>query len=212
MDHARTLNVFRHLLGVTAFSIDPYQIGFENEEGIESGAFWFYRKLGFRPTKPALAKIMEREEGKMRRRSGYRTNAAVLRKLAAGPMIFELDQLRVGDWDRFQVRNIGLAAQRRMAKSFKGDAEKLHNVAVETVTRGLRLRLRDWRPAELTVLQDLAVTLFLIPKLDQWTSGEKQSLIRIIRAKASADEALYLKLMQKHARLREAIITLGSKR
>ena len=38
--YARILNIFRHLLGVTAFSIDPYQIGYENEEGIESGAFW----------------------------------------------------------------------------------------------------------------------------------------------------------------------------
>ena len=47
--YARTLNVMHQFLGVTAFSLDPYQIGHENEEGIESGAFWFYRKLGFRP-------------------------------------------------------------------------------------------------------------------------------------------------------------------
>ena len=54
--YARTLNIFRHLLGVTAFSLDPYQIGYENEEGIESGAFWFYRKLGFRPNTAGLAR------------------------------------------------------------------------------------------------------------------------------------------------------------
>src|SRR6185503_1907722 len=36
--YARTLHIFRHLLGVRAFSLDPYQIGHENEEGIESGA------------------------------------------------------------------------------------------------------------------------------------------------------------------------------
>ena len=52
--YVKTLAVFHHLLGVTAFSIDPYQLGYENEEGIESGAFWFYRKLGFRPTRPHL--------------------------------------------------------------------------------------------------------------------------------------------------------------
>ena len=54
------LNIFRHLLGVTAFSLDPYQIGYENEEGIESGAFWFYRKLGFRPTDPSHETCLER--------------------------------------------------------------------------------------------------------------------------------------------------------
>ena len=72
--YARTLNVFRHLLGVTAFAIDPYQIGYENEEGIESGAFWFYRKLGFRPTKPDILKLVLQEEKKIASRPGYRTS------------------------------------------------------------------------------------------------------------------------------------------
>src|SRR5216684_2399502 len=73
--YARTLNIFRHLLGVTAFSLDPYQIGHENEEGIESGAFWFYRKLGFRPTKPDLQKLAASEERKIAAVSGRRTSA-----------------------------------------------------------------------------------------------------------------------------------------
>lgn len=85
--YARILNIFRHLLGVTAFSIDPYQIGFENEEGIESGAFWFYRKLGFRPTRPDVMKLVLNEEKKLASRSNYRTSANTLRKLAGGPMI-----------------------------------------------------------------------------------------------------------------------------
>jgi hypothetical protein len=118
--YARILNIFRHLCGVTAFAIDPYQIGFENEEGIESGAFWFYRKLGFRPTSPAVMKLVLNEEKKLASQSNYRTPASKLRKLAAGPMIFGLDKpersssdhSRRGDWDRFQVRNIGLAVQR----------------------------------------------------------------------------------------------------
>jgi len=33
------LRLLRQFLGVTVFSIDPYQVGHENEEGIESGAF-----------------------------------------------------------------------------------------------------------------------------------------------------------------------------
>ena len=42
------LKLFRERMGVTSFSVDPYQLGRENEEAIDSGAFWFYRKLGFR--------------------------------------------------------------------------------------------------------------------------------------------------------------------
>ena len=110
--YARTLNVMHQFTGVTAFSLDPYQIGHENEEGIESGAFWFYRKLGFRPTNSDVLQLALKEEEKIGTRKGYRTPASTLRKLAASPMIFELDAKRRGDWDHFQVRNIGFKAQR----------------------------------------------------------------------------------------------------
>src|SRR5689334_1301212 len=110
--YARTLNVMHQFTGVTAFSIDPYQVGHENEEGIESGAFWFYRKLGFRPTSAEVLRLTLKEEENIRTRKGYRTSASTLRKLAASPMIFELDAARRGDWDNFQVRKIGFQAQR----------------------------------------------------------------------------------------------------
>ena len=110
--YARILNVMHQFAGVTAFSLDPYQVGHENEEGIESGAFWFYRKLGFRPTSKEALELTVKEEEKIRTRKGYRTPASTLRKLAASPMIFELDRKRRGDWDRFQVRKIGFKAQR----------------------------------------------------------------------------------------------------
>jgi hypothetical protein len=195
---------------VTAFSLDPYQIGHENEEGIESGAFWFYRKLGFRPTKPDIGRLVARQEEKLASRSTYRTSAGTLRKLAAGPMIFELDRSRVGDWDRFQVRNIGFAVQRQMADKFKGNAERMREASVSILADVLKTRTNSWREGELTVLRDFAVVLNLVPDLGRWTTVEKQQLVRIIQSKASRDEARYLKLMQKHERLRKEMIRLGS--
>jgi hypothetical protein len=208
--YARVLNIFHHLLGVTAFSLDPYQIGHENEEGIESGAFWFYRKLGFRPTQSPIRKLVAREEEKLATRSAYRTSAAKLRKLAAGPMIFEMDQARVGDWDQFQVRNIGFAAQRQMATKFRGDAENIGDASVNSFTETLGIRTRSWRETELTALRDFAVLSSMIQDLGRWTGAEKQQLVEIIQAKAGRDEAKYLKLMQGHPRLRTEMIRLGS--
>ena len=130
--YARVLNVMHHFARVTAFSLDPYQIGFENEEGIESGAFWFYRKLGFRPTSPEVLKLTLKEEEKLRTRKGYRTSAAMLRKLARSPMIFELDEKRIGDWDRFQIRKIGFKVQRGLSKEEKqGLEKKLRSVIIK---------------------------------------------------------------------------------
>jgi len=216
--YARILNIFRHLLRVTAFSIDPYQIGYENEEGIESGAFWFYRKLGFRPTNPEVMNLVMREEKKIASRSNYHTSAKTLRKLAAGPMIFELEKtsdkspakLKMGDWDRFQVRNIGLAVARRMGSKFDRDAQRFREEAIKALNTALGLSLQDWREGELSALSDFAVTLSLVEDLHRWSDSEKQALARVVRAKAALDESGYLKLMQKHERLRAVVIRLGS--
>jgi hypothetical protein len=207
--YARTLNVFRHLLGVTAFTLDPYQIGHENEEGIESGAFWFYRKLGFRPTQKAIERVTMQEEKKIAERTAYRTSARTLRRLAAGSMIWELDTARRGDWDRFQVRNIGFKVQAHAAKHFRGDAAAFRENALEKSGRALKLRAQEWRGADQTALTELAAALVLIPDLDRWERAEKELLVRILRAKSSGDETRYLKLMQKHERLRAAFIELG---
>jgi hypothetical protein len=168
--YARLLNVMHHYAGVTSFAIDPYQVGYENEEGIESGAFWFYRKLGFRPTRRDVSRLVEREEEKIAKQAGYRTPARTLRRLAESPMIFELDQNHAGEWDRFQVRKIGLRMQRRKFESL----------------------------------------VSLVRDLDRWTAAEKQLLERIVRVKNAAEETSYLKLMQRHERLRTEIINLGS--
>lgn len=205
--YAKLLNIFRHLLGVTAFSIDPYQIGFENEEGIESGAFWFYRKLGFRPTRREIMKLVVSEENKIATRKDYRTPARTLRKLAAGPMIFELDKTREGDWDRFEARNIGIAVQRRIARSYQGDVDEFRKSA--NARLGSALGTIGAGNAQTSAFSDFAAALSA-ENVGSWGAAEKRSLARIIHAKATRDESRYLNLMQKHTLLRSKIIKLGS--
>jgi hypothetical protein len=208
--YARTLSVLKQLLGVTVFTLDPYQIGHENEEGIESGAYWFYRKLGFRPTRKELLKLTLQEEKKIATRPGYRTSARTLRKLAAGYMIYELSGEGRGAWDQFQVRKIGLAVQRRMASEFGGDPEKIRKQSLQEVTQALDLDSSDWKPDERRVFGELAPALGLIPDLKHWSKSEKDQLAKIIRAKASPNESNYLRLLQRHPRLRRELIRIGS--
>ena len=125
-------------------------------------------------------------------------------------MIFELPETQSGDWDRFQVRNLGLAVQRRMAKEFSGDAESIRRESVKAVNRALGLRASAWKESESCALHDLSLVLALIPDLNRCSADEKRDVVRIIRAKAGADEARYLKLMQKHRRVRAEMIRIGS--
>ncbi len=207
--YARVLKLFRELLGVTAFSVDPYQVGHENEEGIESGAFWFYRKMGFRPVVPRVAEILEAEERKLAARAQYRTPARTLRSLAVGHMILETAD-GAGSWDRFRVRNVGLAVQRRMAAEFGGDADRIRRASAERVERALGVRTAAWKEQERRAFTELALVLALIPDLARWNDDEKKALAAVARAKAGADESRYLRLLQRHPRLRDAIIKIGS--
>ena len=86
--YARLLKLFRERFRVGSFLIDPYQLGHENEEAIESGSFWFYYKLGFRPESPEIARLAERELLRIAADPAYRTRPATLRKLAAAPVVY----------------------------------------------------------------------------------------------------------------------------
>jgi hypothetical protein len=208
--YAKVLQLLHQLVGVTCISIDPYQIGFHNDEAIESGAFWFYRKLGFRPTRPGLAKLMAREERKIAADRTYRTPARVLRRLSAGSIVYEAPGAKRGDWDRFAIRNVGLAVQRRMSEEFAGDAEKIRTASAKRIAGILGSGLTAKSDLQkFAAFENLAVVLALIPDLPEWTASEKKDLALIIRAKTEQDESRYARLLQRHIKLRSALIKLG---
>jgi hypothetical protein len=205
--YARILRLMRQLLGVTVFSIDPYQVGHENEEGIESGAFWFYRKLGFRPVKPDLLKLTRAEEEKMATDPSHRTSVRTLRRLASGHMLYEMPGKESREWDRFEVRNIGLAVQRRMAQEFDGDPEKLRTFAAQFGEKTLGVSRGEDQTKK--VLDDLVIALSTAVDIRQWSEDKIKAIVRIFLAKCGPDEAHYLRQMQKHALLRASLIKLG---
>ena len=96
------------------------------------------------------------------------------------------------------------------ARCFDGDALKMRRASVEEVARSLNVRANDWKEAERNAFEDLALVLALIPDLADWTKDERLDVVRIVRAKASADEARYVRLLQRHPRLRDEVIKLGS--
>ena len=208
--YAQVLRMLHWHAGVTCFSIDPYQIGHHNDEALESGAFWFYRKLGFRPTRPDLIRLGAGEEKRINVDRAYCTPLRTLKRLAEAPVIYELPGTRPGDWDNFRVRQIGLRVARRAAAEFAGDVARMREAATRQVARALGLKTGELKAVEREAFADFAAVLALVGDLARWTAEEKQGVVRIIRAKATGDDARYARLLQKHERLRAALIELGS--
>jgi hypothetical protein len=88
--YAQALRCLRALTGAKCISIYPYQIGQNNDEAIDSGAFWFYRKLGFRSGRPDLRNLCEKEEEKITADPKYKTPRRILKRLAQAHMFYEL--------------------------------------------------------------------------------------------------------------------------
>lgn len=209
--YAQALRMLHQVLGVTCISVYPYQLGRNNEEAIQSGAFWFYRKLGFRPMQPNLARLVAREEAKIAANPAYRTPASTLRRLAQGHVVFELPGASRGDWDRFAMRNLGFAVQQRMAEQFDGDAARMRATSRVHVARALGVHPEKWLAPLRTAFENYALLLALIPDIARWPAKEKQQLVEIVGAKANSSDSRYARLLQTHAELRRFILDLGSK-
>lgn len=211
--YARLLRFLRQYLRVSVFSVEPYQLGSHNEEGIEAGAFWFYRKLGFRPVQTQVARMVAREERKLANRPGYRTSPRILRQLAAAHLLYEAPTApHPGAWDNFRIPNIGLALQRWLSFTGEqfGDDERKHRQALVTsVARALGVKPTDFSASEHRVFSDLALVLAMIPNLPRWSKHEKSAIRQIVRAKAGTDESRYVRLLQSHQKLRDGLRMIG---
>jgi hypothetical protein len=203
--YAKLVALFHQLLGVECFSVDPYQIGQDNEEAIVSGAFWFYRKLGFRPVSPEALRLTLAEERKAAARPGYRTPPRALRELAQSHMVWEAPGAERGAWDNFEARGLGMAVARRTRRRHGGNADAARQAAARRVAKALGMAAEA-----ATTASNLALVVDLIPDLERWSAGEKKLCRDWLRAKSAAEEAGYLRLLAKSERLRRALIRLGS--
>ena len=214
--YAQALRCLRALTAAKCISIYPYQIGQNNDEAIDSGAFWFYRKLGFRPGRADLQKLCEKEEQKIAANRQYKTPARILKRLAEAHMFYDVDSSEglaaAGPWDTFSTRNLGLLINRRMARHYNGDSTKIRQASTNAITSALKINLAHWTQPQIESLENWSLILALIPNINRWAPDEKLQLIKIIRAKSASNELPYFRQTQHHQRLRAELLRLGSQK
>jgi len=206
----QVFRAYRTLCGSRYFLIPRYQVGYENEEALQSGAFWFYHKLGFRPVAPKVLALSEDERRKINADPAYRSSRKTLERLAQSDMVLTLDG-DGGDPPRdLQQGNIGLLVTRQIARRFRGDRTAAIRAATQQLARILGIPgWRKWSGPQQLALERLAPILALIPDLDHWTAAEKRGLVRVIRAKGAVRQAAYTRLLSGHRRLARSLYNLA---
>lgn len=145
------LRVFRQVFKIEYFEIEPYQFGLDNAEGIESGAFWFYYRYGFRPLDKKLLKIANGEFVKIAKPKHYRSPEKILVKFTESNMALNLGKkIPVGVYD------ISNKVIRMIRVQYHGDREKAEAGCVIKFTEktGLNASLSEH---EAQVLKEVAM-------------------------------------------------------
>jgi hypothetical protein len=208
-NYARVLAATRHLFGSDAFTIYPYQLGHENAEGLESGAWWFYWKLGFRPRERKVLALARREDAAVRRNPRHRSSLATLRKLAAANVYWYAGRERDDVIGRLPLATAGLAATRLLAARFGADREGARAACAAEAAKRLGVTTRGWSPDERAAFARWAPIVLLLRGVERWSPDDRRRAAQVIRAKGGGRENDYTREFDAHRRMRDAVARLA---
>ncbi len=199
----QVLRVYRQCFDVGRFVAEPSQFGGTNKEGLRSGAFWFYYRLGFRPIDARSAQMAREAWARIETRAGYRTPVSELRRFTGSDIELVLDAV-----PRCEPGDLSDSVTSWIRKNFRGDRTSAEGAAAHKVTRLLGRDDRSrWTDGERHAFRALAPLVAQIPDLATWPTADKRSLVALMRAKGG-DEFRFHARLARHQRLRDALANL----
>jgi hypothetical protein len=207
---ARLLSALARVFGTRSFSIEPYQLGKGNDEGLASGAWWFYAKLGFRPRARDGLALARREFARLARSKTHRTRPDTLRALAEHHLFLDLDARDPAPL--VTPAAIGLAAARHLTRLAGSDRAAAVAQASADAMRQCGLASLDGFTAEERLAWDAWAPVLSMLPLAQWSAAEREQLVRLVRAKAEDSERSYVLGFAALPRLEHALGRLAVRR
>ena len=199
------LQVHAKVYGLKRFTVDAYQIGKENYDGIRSGAFWVYYHAGFRPIENEQRLIAQEEANKIKLDPCYRSPASVLKKLAESRMELVLHKNAVR-FDAVDLSDMYAAILKKQYKNNRMLAEKGKTKKLAAI---LGIRNVD-EPAMTYVLKNWALILLYNEKELRSNPVFKKELSNLFTLKAMGKENEYIKAMQRATTFRKYLEKIGN--
>jgi hypothetical protein len=209
--YASVLATFRSLFDADTFSVDSYQIGADNEEAIDSGAWWFYVRMGFRPRDSEAIKLANAELRKAQKK-GYRSSKNTLRRLADYPLYFSLARERQDVLPMVCTDSISLGVLDYVSQRFGSQREEGTRRCSRELAEALGVdSIADWTADEQLMWHRLSPVIAAIAEVKKWPKADRDALADVIRAKGGVHEKDYVKLFDAHKRLRRTIAAFAAK-
>jgi hypothetical protein len=205
---ARLVAALAHVFGTRSISVEPYQLGHGNDEGLASGAWWFYARLGFRPRARDALALARRELARRARTPTHRSSPDTLRALARRHVFLELE---AGDPVPFVApAALALAAARELSRLAGSDRADGVARASAVALRACGMRsLAGFDAGERRAWEAYAPLLSLLP-LARWPRAERAALVRLVRAKGAVTERTYAQLFARLPRLEAALAAVAA--
>ncbi len=208
--YGRVLSMVHALFGSTVFTIDPYQLGYHNDEALDSGAWWFYQKTGFRPLDPATRALMREELARLERDPRHRTPRARLERLASTNLFWFRGRERRDVLAVLALGRIGLHATRLVATRFGGDRARAERECAREAGRLLGVRSFAGFGAGERLWWRRWSTIVPLLGAERWSAAERKALAAVIRAKGGRRESEFVRRFDAHRKLRAAIRRLAA--
>ncbi len=196
----QVMNLHEQVYHLNRFTVDPYQIGKDNNDGIKSGAFWLYYRLGFQPIKDEQKKVAEEEFRNIKKVKGYRSPFKILEMLADSRMELVMNNTAV----KFDATDISRVYADIVKKNFNNNRKAAEEYSFRELRKILQLKNMDEENLSY-VFKNWSVILMANEKSLRGNKKLISALKELFLIKANGKEELFITKLQHSTELKKFV-------
>jgi hypothetical protein len=188
----QVLRLHAKVYHLNRFTVDPYQIGKDNSDGLKSGAFWTYYHAGFRPIRETQRKLADAEALKIKSERGYRTPTSVLTKLSNSRMEIFLQKTAI----TFDATDLSRAYLNIVRNKYDENRKLAEELSFMKLVKLLQIKNYDEEKMKF-VLKNWCVLLITCEDELRVNGKLKTTLKNLFESKANGSEEDYILGLQQ---------------
>ncbi len=188
------LRVYHHYFGVTRFVVKPYQFGLHNMEAIQTGAFWFYYKLGFRPENKELKELALKEELAKQSDPNYKSEVSTLKRYTKSNLALTFTE---DSYPEYDCEELSKHITAHIRHHFNGNRQKAMAVCFKLLKEHSGIDMKGWKTEDIDYAKQVSVLFCLKPDPAQWIRKNSRNIARFIQLKSAKTELPWIKHLQQ---------------